>query len=128
MAAQPVKKLTRLASGGIAESVDQLGGIFTPVKGQRPVYSYGPKGQGGTRAVMFQCPVSAIPDPVWELLMLWRDCRTMKALPVAGGWLDQPKMVRRAFPVFEREMQAVEWADGPDQAAVAGLLAAGKGR
>jgi hypothetical protein len=51
------------------------------------------------------------PDEVWELLDLYFTCRAMKAMPKAGGVLDQPLVVRRAFPVFEAEMQVEERAE-----------------
>jgi len=105
-----------------------------PGKATRPVYSYGPK-EGNTRDVMFTCPVYAIPSVAFELLNLWWECRLNRVLPVRGGWLEQPAIVRRAFPVFETEMQKVEnkrAAAGPQAAAaaaVAGVVAAaGKGR
>lgn len=43
-----------------------------------------------------------------DLLWLWRDCRLVKALPKPGGWLDQPRLVRKAFPLFEQLMVDVE--------------------
>jgi hypothetical protein len=103
--------------------------VFSPVpgKGQRPAYSYGAQ-DGPTRAVMFQCPVSAIPDVAFDLLELWLECRTMKALPLAGGWTDQPLLVRRAFPVFETEMQALEAQRRAGTGAGAPRAAAGGGK
>lgn len=110
-----------------------MGGVFAPVPGKatRPAYTFGPAtGAARSRAVMFQCPVSAIPELAFDLLELWFDCRRMRTLPVAGGWLDQPLVVRRAFPVFESEMQHVERhnaAAAPQAAAaaaVAGVVAA----
>lgn len=106
---------------GMVTKVDLAGGLFTPVpgKGQRPAYTFGHP-NATTRPVMFQCPVSAIPEELWDLLALWWNCRKMRALPCSGGYLDQPLIVRRAFPVFESEMTLIEHGrsvDGPQQAA-----------
>lgn len=74
-------------------------------------YSYGvPTGKAAARDVMLTCPQAAIQDSTWEMLVLWQSCRLMKALPLAGGWLDQPAGIREAFPVFEAEAQAAERA------------------
>ncbi|MGE0225468.1 MAG: hypothetical protein AB7S57_19525 [Acetobacteraceae bacterium] len=103
-----------------------------PGKLVRPVWTYGPT-DARARSVLFQCPVSAIPELAFDLLELWFDCRRVKALPVAGGWLDQPLVIRQAFPVFESEMAAVEArqrATAPQAAAaaaVAGVVAAQRG-
>ncbi len=116
--------------------IEPLGGVFAPIPGKviRPAWTYGPAtGAAKARSVMFTCPVSAIPELAFDLLELWFDCRRVRALPVAGGWLDQPLVVRRSFPVFEAEMQAVEQqraASAPQQAAaaaVAGVVAAQRG-
>lgn len=112
---------------------DALGGVFVPVPGksQRPVYSYG-QAEGQTREVMFTCPIWAIPPVVFELLNIWWECRLNRVLPVAGGWLDQPREIRMAFPVFESEMRKIEQkraAAAPQAAAaaaVAGMVAAAK--
>jgi len=111
--------------------VEPLGGVFAPVPGraQRPAYAYGPK-DATTKPVLFQCPVSAIPDVVWELLEHWQQSRVLGCLPVAGGLVDQPLLVRRAFPVFETEMRAIEDArrgPGASAAAMAGALASALG-
>lgn len=108
--------------------------MFAPVPGKvvRPAWTYGPA-DAKARSVLFQCPVSAIPELAFDLLELWFDCRRVKALPVAGGWLDQPLVVRQSFPVFESEMAAVESrqrATAPQAAAaaaVAGVVAAQHG-
>lgn len=71
----------------------------------RPAYAYGPTG-AKVKTPVFQCPVSAIPPVVWDLFEDWWACRLMHTLPLAGGWADQPLLVRRAFPVFEALMQA----------------------
>jgi hypothetical protein len=116
--------------GVIIEDRDDLGGVFQPItgKGLRPVYSYG-NPASKTRPVMFTCPVSAVPAAVWALLELWWHCRLAKTLPLPGGWLDQPVMVRRAFPVFEQEMlgwEQQQQQQGSGAAAVAGAVAAMK--
>lgn len=107
-------------NGKLLVDVDPAGGLFTPIPGKplRPVYTYGPKraeGAAPNTNVMLQCPVSAVPDEVWELLALWWQCRLTRMMPLAGGYLDQPLMVRRAFPIFEAEMQAWEAANGGPQ-------------
>lgn len=68
---------------------------------------------------MLQCPVSAIPEQIFDLLVLWRDCRLMHTLPVAGGYDDQDPAVRHAFPIFEGQMRILEMSQGtgPQQAA-----------
>lgn len=98
-------------------------------------YSYGPKIAKTGKTPMLQCPVSAIPDEVWGLLGLWWQCHMTHSLPLAGGFLDQPVMVRRAFPMFEGEWRIVEAqraASGSSSAAaaaVAGMIGAlGGGR
>jgi hypothetical protein len=105
-------------------TVDRLGGLFTPVpkKQRRPVYSYGP---GPAKDVLFQCPVSAIPTQVQELLYLWWACRQMRTLPVGGGFLDQPHVVRLTFPVLEAQYRAANPDRQGDQAERAAALAVG---
>jgi hypothetical protein len=114
----------------VVDEVEDQGGLFAAVEGAtRPVYSAGPKG-GKHNLVMFRCPKSAISQDVWELLILWWNCRLMRCLPHMGGFLDQPKTVRDSFPVFEIQYQAVEQAMGQSGAmqaattAVVGLMAA----
>lgn len=107
--------------GKMIEDLDTGGGLFTPVPGagQRPVYRMGPD-QAKEPQLVFQCPVSAIPEEVWKLLVLWWQCRLLGCLPVQGGFEDQPVMVRRAFPIFEQEQRAVELGrslTGPQEAA-----------
>lgn len=125
-----------MGKAGMLSEIDPLGGLFTPIPGkpQRVVYTVGPKARDGGPAntnVMLQCPVSAIPGGVWDLLALWYQCRLTRALPKAGGFLDQPLMVRRAFPVFEAEMVAWEAQNGGPQKTAAlavGAVMAALGR
>lgn len=74
--------------------------------------------------------MSAIPDEVWTLIDLFLTCRSMKALPVAGGVLDQPYIVRRSWPVLEAEIGPAERRmNQQDQvAALAAMLGAVGGR
>lgn len=102
---------TRAAHGRTVSDVDPCGGIFAPAPGlARPVAGarVGPPSTGVSTDVIFQCPQSAIPDAVWDLLALWWQCRTSGLPPVAGGFLDQPVIVRQAWPVFEAEMRRAE--------------------
>lgn len=110
------------------ETTEPLGGVFAPVPGRslRPAYAFGPA-SAAAKDVMFQCPVSAIPEVVWTLLAHWRSCRAMGCLPVAGGFADQPLLVRRAFPVFEHEMRHWESSRGSATDAMAALMAAFRG-
>jgi len=124
---QPVEVQKLVQGGKVLKSVDRLGGVFRPVvgKGQRPAYTCGPKVDGKAAAdpdqlLLFQCPVSAIPGEVFDLLALWWSCRMTGLPPVAGGFLAQPEIVRRTFPIFEALMRGVETsrqANGPHQAA-----------
>lgn len=86
--------------------VERLGGVFAPAEGASTVvYAFGPR-DSTEKEALFSCPVSAIPPAVWSLLDLWFVCRTMRALPIAGGVIDQPLSVRRSFPIFEIEHEA----------------------
>lgn len=111
-----------------------MGGVFVAVEGaRRPVYSAGPP-KGAHNLVLFTCPVSGLPPEVWDLLVLWWNCRLMKCLPFAGGFLDQPVTVRDSFPIFEAQFRGVEAVHGQDgamqaaQVAVLGMVAAMAGR
>lgn len=111
----------RLVHGRKVSAIEPLGGVFAPIPGQpiRVVYSYGHP-ESKTKTPMFQCPVSAIPGEVWELLALWYSCHALGVLPYGGGFLDQPLIVRRAFPIFATEWRTVEaqrQASGGGQAA-----------
>lgn len=115
---QPVE-IQKRTTGKPVKVIDRCGGVFAavPRKAVRPAYGYGPK-DATTRDVMFQCPVSAIPQEIWQLLIAWWQCRNL-GLPVrAGGADDQPGIVRYAFPFFEAEMRSVESKNGsPERAA-----------
>lgn len=107
-------------------TVDELGGIFTPIPGTpiRIAYSVGHP-DAKSKDPMFQCPKSAIPVEVFELLGLWNECRLLGVLPRSGGLLDQPQVVRRSFVTFANEYAKVDNAKGQGlAAATAGLAAA----
>lgn len=105
--------------------VDALGGIFTPIPGTpiRIAYSVGHP-DSKSKEPMFQCPVSAIPVEVFELLGLWNECRLLGVLPRAGGLLDQPQIVRQSFVTFANEYAKVDTARGQGLAAASAGLAA----
>jgi hypothetical protein len=105
---------------------DELGGVFAPALERNvitPVYGYG---DGRVQDPVFTCPVSAIPDAVWQIVDLWLTCRAMKALPIAGGVLDQPLVVQRAWPVLEAAIAPLERRQSQDGqvAAMASMLGA----
>lgn len=105
-----VVRLTRTVGGVPETHTEPGGGVFapSPERGLRtPVYAMGLP-DAPTRTPIFTCPVSAIPEACWELLGLWWTCRTMRALPLAGGVVDQPASVRLAFPIFEAEHGLLE--------------------
>lgn len=84
----------------------------------RPAYTWGPKDATGVRTThMYQCPVSAIPAAVWELLELWFDCRLLRVLPT------MTPLARAAFVAFELEMQVVENRRGASSANNAAAMA-----
>ena len=112
--------MTRQVGAKLDKLDDPMGGVFAPSPNTgvtRPVYSAGPKG-GQQNLIVFTCPVSAIPMVVWDLLGLWWHCRLMRCLPHAGGLLDQPLMVRMAFPIFEGEYRVIEAEQGRTNAMV----------
>ncbi len=99
-----VRHLQRGPGGRFTERIDRCGGVFVPSAEcgvKVPVYAMGFP-DSAAKDPVFTCPVSAVPDSVWQLLGLWRECRAFRALPLPGGVCDQPVSVRRAFPVFER--------------------------
>lgn len=90
---------------------DPSGAVFAPALERgitTPIYSFGGADGSPIKDPVFTCPVSAIPDEVWTLLDLFLTCRAMKALPKAGGVLDQPYVVRRSWPVMEAEVAPME--------------------
>lgn len=120
--------------GKMLHEIDPAGGVFSQIPGKplRPVFTFGmQKGDRPNTNVMLTCPVSAVPKEVWDLLALWYQCRLTRTMPLAGGFLDQPLMVRRGFPIFEAEMQAWEADHGGPQKAAAlavGAVMAAMGR
>jgi hypothetical protein len=70
-----------------------------------PVYWYG---RGRVKDAVFTCPVSAVDPGVWDLLNLFFESRAMRLPVKPGGLLDQPIVVRRAFPIWESEMTRLE--------------------
>ena len=106
--------------------MDPLGGVFAPIPGHpiRLAYAVGHP-DAKARIPMFTCPVSAIPGGIFELLGLWNECRLLRVLPRAGGLLDQPQIVRRAFAVFASEWATVEAGQSSQGAATVAALAAG---
>lgn len=119
-------EIQTVGPSGKVVRVDELGGVFAPIPGQpvRVAYSVGHP-DAKSKAPMFTCPVSAIPDGVFEVLGLWNDCRLLKVLPRAGGLLDQPQIVRRSFTVFASEWATVEAGQTSQGTATAAALAAG---
>jgi hypothetical protein len=117
--AQPVEVVRTGRSGRRIVKIDRLGGIFTPIRGKRlfPVFGFGADDQ--KKDTMLTCPVSAIPDEVWQTVHLWQLCRLTRTLPVAGGLLDQPMVVQRAFPILDVEQRKLDakHPSGPEQAA-----------
>jgi hypothetical protein len=109
---QQVTSKRRGPNQGVIETVDDCGGVFAaiPGKGLTPAWMMGP--EGGKREPMFQCPQSAIPGHVWELLALWWSCRNMRTLPKSGAFVDQPMLVRQSFPIFEMLANSQERAQG----------------
>lgn len=105
-------------------TVDEQGGVFSPIPGQpiRVVYSFGPAG-AASREPMFTCPVCAFPIEVFDLLGLWNECRLLGVLPRAGGLLDQARIVRRSFVIFANEWAKVDQANGQSGQATAAALA-----
>ena len=93
---------------GKVARIDAMGAVFEPVPGKvmAPAWFFGPRDREGNHIAteadaMYTCPVSGIPEWVFELLHLWWACRQVGALPEAGGFLDQPLMVQVAFPLWQ---------------------------
>lgn len=100
--------------------------MFAPAIAQgvtMPAFQYG---AGRIQDPVFTCPVSAIPDQVWQLVDLWLTCRAMKGLPYVGGVLDQPYVVRRAWPLLEAAIAPLEREQqaGEQMTAMSGMLGA----
>lgn len=70
-----------------------------------PIYYFG---RGQIKTPVFTCPVSALPDWMWDLFDAFIQSRLMRLPVVAGGLLAQPLIVRRAFPIWEQEMATSE--------------------
>lgn len=103
---QPVVIDQRVGSK-VVKRLESTGGVLHPLLKlgvTRPIWMFG---HGSVQTPVFTCPVSAVPAAVWDLLDLWFTCRAMRALPKAGGVLDQPLSVRKSFPVFEAEHEVV---------------------
>jgi hypothetical protein len=90
-----------------------------------PVYAMGPK-DARVKTPMWECPISAVPEWMWQVLDLWVTCRACHALPLPGGVVDQPYVVRRAWPIWEAEMAAIE--QQRSAAALLTLLGGGRAR
>jgi hypothetical protein len=97
------------------EVVETEGGIFADspklkaARGGRPpfIYAMGPP-EAKQKTPVFTCPRFVVPEWMWGLLDLWWYCRHLGALPFAGGVVDQPVVVRRAFAVWNAEMERIE--------------------
>lgn len=97
----------REGNGAVTERTEPGGGVFVPLKEKKvttPAWLYG---RGTALTPIFTCPVSAIPQAVFDLFEIWKRCRLVHALPHAGGLLDQPWMVQLGFPLFEDEALVV---------------------
>jgi hypothetical protein len=113
---EPVTLRRRAHNGVTTERQAPGGAVFHPLPEKgivTPIWFYGPKTKP---TVFFTCPVSAIPIEVRELFVLWIACRHMKALPLAGGVLDQPAIVQEAFPLFEVAARVVTATPAGEQA------------
>lgn len=59
------------------------------------------------RSKFFVCPMSVITPATWEMLRLTNACLTAEGdiacLPVAGGWLDQPRWFHQAVEIVRSE-------------------------
>jgi hypothetical protein len=87
----------------------------------RPAYTWGPKDrQIKTGTFMFQCPVSAIPEAVVDLLLVWWQCRMMHLPPPV-----MTPLVQLAWVTFESEMLTFEGQRNGQQAEMAAALAVG---
>lgn len=123
-------RITRAAHGRVVTDVDPCGNVFVatpavarPVAGARVGP---PQDSSVVRDLIYQCPQSAIPDAVWDLLAIWWQSRQLKLPVVEGGYVDQPVIVRRAWPIFEHEMVKAErlMTDRASEHAMAAAVAA----
>lgn len=104
------------------EDLEPLGGLFTPVPDEgliQPAYVWGPKEEGKKATVrvgtfLWQCPVSAIPGAVWDLLDLWWELRLLRLQP--ERWTP---LLRVAFLVFESELKRADPGHSAPEAAAA---------
>ena len=107
--------------------IEYLGGVFTaPKQGALPVFTTGADGDK-QRELLFTCPVSAIPAGVWQIVQLWNRCRLLGVLPVAGGFMDQPRVVQIAFPVLQAEWTRAGGAADATAVALAMMKGGAKG-
>jgi hypothetical protein len=107
----------RTLSGGRQQQIiEPLGNVFRPIPGETssPVWSFADPTSADAKGstALFTCPVSAVPEDVWKLFMLWNECRLMGLPPKGGGFLDQPLAVQKAFPVFQHEFNAYRRRSG----------------
>lgn len=101
--------------GKLVEDYEPQGGIFAPLPARkltRVAYTSGPK--DGEQQHLWQCPVSAIPQEAFELLMAWWDLRMLRLPPPV-----LTPLVRRSFSVFEGQMRNIEAGRNSPQAAAA---------
>ncbi len=125
-------EIVRKVGGTIARYIDRGGAVFVPAPARgivAPVYVYGHP-EAKTKDALFSCPISAIPSAIWDVLELWLQSRALRVPVVAGGVLDQPLIVRRAFPIFELEQSARDYqrnANASASGAAAVLAAIGGG-
>ena len=66
---------------------------------------------GGIAEAVEKCPICH-GDPAlrgaYGIWSLYKDWRRFKVLPEAGGSLDQPAIVMRAFRIFDSEVRRIE--------------------
>lgn len=104
---------------------DACGGVFYPIAGASvPAWHYGATA-ATVKAPMFTCPKFAIPSAVYQLFDAWARASRMRLPFVAGGFQDQPLIVRLSWPVFENEQKIADrHASAGDQAAALEAMAA----
>lgn len=108
--------------------LEPLGNVFRGVKGEThaPVWGvdYPTAKDPKNRLSLWTCPVSAIPKEAWDVFLLWNESRLIGLPVVAGGLLDQPAIVRLAFPVFAQEYLAMRRRQGDSGAESTALMVA----